>query len=116
MDLNYSDEQNLLRESLSRYLTDNYSFEQRKGYLENGGSTEVWQALDEMGLNALTLPEDRGGFGGNSVDTAIVMEELGRTLVVEPYLGSTVIAGTLASTFVGNANRAAALHEVGFNH
>lgn len=117
MDLNFTEEQNLLRESLSRYLADNYSFEHRKGYLE-AGSSLVAQSLDEMGLNALTLSEDDGGFGGNSVDTAIVMEELGRALVTEPYLGSTVIGTALLAgkpgDVVGNGKSvAAALTEMG---
>lgn len=117
MDLNYSEEQNLLRESLSRYLADNYSFEKRKGYVE-AGSSPTWQDLEEMGVNALTLSEEQDGFGGNSVDTAIVMEELGKVLVTEPYLGSTVIGQALLAEAKGKEagngkTLAAALHEVG---
>jgi alkylation response protein AidB-like acyl-CoA dehydrogenase len=119
MDLNYTDEQNLLRESLSRFLADNYSFEQRKAFQESAGTHGIWKPMSEMGLNALTLDEDQDGFGGNAVDTAIVMEELGRALVTEPYLASTVIAGSLAKLvgsgdmLNGDQTLAAALHEPG---
>jgi pimeloyl-CoA dehydrogenase small subunit len=95
MDFDLSEEQRLLKESVDGLLTDSYDFEQRKKYMkEKGGwSKAVWSKLAEQGLLGLPFAEEDGGFGGGGVETMIVMEALGRALVLEPYLATVVIAG-----------------------
>lgn len=95
MDFDLSEEQRLLKESVDGLLTDAYDFEQRKKYMkEKGGwSKAVWSKLAEQGLLGLPFAEADGGFGAGGVETMIVMEALGRALVVEPYLATVVIAG-----------------------
>src|ERR1700719_4332692 len=97
MDFDLSEEQRLLKDSGDGLLTDNYEFEQRKKYMkEKGGwSQAVWSKLAEQGLLGLPFAEDDGGFGAGAVETMIVMEALGRALVIEPYLATVVIAGGL---------------------
>lgn len=95
MDFNLSEEQRLLKESLNGLLTDAYEFEQRKKYLkEKGGwSSAIWRRFAEQGLLGLPFAETDGGFGAGTVETLIVMEALGRSLVLEPYLPTVVIGG-----------------------
>jgi len=95
MDFDLSEEQRLLKESVDGLLTDTYDFEQRKKYMaEKGGwSPAVWTRLAEQGLLGLPFPEADGGFGGGGVETMIVMEALGKALVLEPYLATVIIGG-----------------------
>ncbi|MCA6109185.1 pimeloyl-CoA dehydrogenase small subunit [Bradyrhizobium cenepequi] len=95
MDFDLSEEQRLLKESVDGLLTDAYDFEQRKKYMkEKGGwSKAVWSKLAEQGLLGLPFAESDGGFGAGGVETMIVMEALGKALVVEPYLATVVIGG-----------------------
>src|ERR1700749_421165 len=95
MDFDLSEEQRLLKESIDGLLTDSYEFEQRKKYMkEKGGwSQAIWSKLAEQGLLGLPFAEDDGGFGAGGVETMIVMEALGKALVLEPYLATVVIAG-----------------------
>ena len=90
-----SEEQRLLKESVDGLLTDSYDFEQRRKYMkEKGGwSRAVWSKLAEQGLLGLPFAEADGGFGAGAVETMIVMEALGRAMVLEPYLVTVVIAG-----------------------
>src|SRR5436305_8025988 len=88
MDFDLSEEQRLLKESVDGLLTDAYDFDARKKYMaEKGGwSRAIWSKLAEQGLLGLPFAEDDGGFGAGAVETMIVMEALGRALVLEPYL------------------------------
>src|SRR6201987_4795995 len=95
MDFDLSEEQRLLRESGDGLLTDAYDFEQRKKYMkEKGGwSPAIWSKLAEQGLLGLPFAEEDGGFGAGAVETMIVMEAMGRALMLEPYLATVVIGG-----------------------
>jgi pimeloyl-CoA dehydrogenase small subunit len=95
MDFDLNEEQRLLKESIDGLLTDAYDFESRKKYMkEKGGwSRAIWSRLAEQGLLGLPFAEADGGFGAGAVETMIVMEALGRALVLEPYLATVVISG-----------------------
>jgi pimeloyl-CoA dehydrogenase small subunit len=95
MDFDLSEEQRLLKESVEGLLGNSYDFDQRKKYMtEKGGwSKGVWSKLAEQGLLGLPFSEDDGGFGAGAVEIMIVMEAMGRALVLEPYLATVVIAG-----------------------
>ncbi|PWS36484.1 pimeloyl-CoA dehydrogenase small subunit [Falsiroseomonas bella] len=94
MDFDLTDEQRLLAESVNRFVSDRYGdFEKRKAYRAEakGYAAANWSAMAEMGLLALPLTEEEGGFGGGPVETMLVMEAIGRGLVVEPYLATVVL-------------------------
>ena len=95
MDFDLSEEQRLLKESVDGLLTDTYDFDSRKKYgQEKGGwSRSVWAKLAEQGLLGLPFSEDDSGFGAGAVETMIVMEALGKALVLEPYLPTVVLGG-----------------------
>src|SRR4051794_10658282 len=97
MDFDLSEEQRLLKESVDGLLKTSYDFDARKKYrAEKGGwSRTVWSKLAEQGLLGLPFAEADGGFGAGAVETMIVMEALGRALVVEPYLPTVVLGGGL---------------------
>jgi pimeloyl-CoA dehydrogenase small subunit len=95
MDFDLSEEQRLLKDSIDGLLAGSYDFDQRKKYAkENGGWSKAnWAKFAEQGLLGLPFAEDDGGFGAGGVETMIVMEALGRALVLEPYLPTVVIGG-----------------------
>jgi pimeloyl-CoA dehydrogenase small subunit len=95
MDFDLSEEQRLLKDSVDGLLNASYDFDQRKKYAkENGGwSKSVWSKLAEQGLLGLPFSEDDGGFGAGPVETMIVMEALGKALLLEPYLATVVLGG-----------------------
>ncbi|WP_375412867.1 pimeloyl-CoA dehydrogenase small subunit [uncultured Bradyrhizobium sp.] len=95
MDFDLSEEQRLLKDSVDGLLNDSYDFDSRKKYgKEKGGwSRSVWAKLAEQGLLGLPFAEDDGGFGAGAVETMIVMEALGKALLLEPYLATVVLGG-----------------------
>ena len=95
MDFEPSDDQRLLLESVSRMLTDTYSFAQRKTYLAapEGYSTAMWARFAEQGLLGVPFAEDYGGYGGGAQEIMLVMQAFGRVLVLEPYLATVVLGG-----------------------
>ncbi|MFO1319446.1 MAG: acyl-CoA dehydrogenase family protein [Burkholderiales bacterium] len=100
MDFDYTEEQRMLQDSITKFLEKNYAFEQRKEIVASrvGYSPTVWEGMASLGLLGVPVPADDGGFGGGGVETMIVMEALGRALSVEPYLGTVVMAaGGIAS-------------------
>ncbi|MEA2895457.1 MAG: hypothetical protein QOJ84_1072 [Bradyrhizobium sp.] len=95
MDFDLSEEQRLLKESVDGLLNSSYDFDSRKKYArEKGGwSRSMWNKLAEQGLLGLPFSEDDGGFGAGAVETMIVMEALGKALLLEPYLATVVLGG-----------------------
>lgn len=95
--MNLTDEQNMLRDSAARYLQDNYDFDKRRATARHGGGfdPEVWRAFAEMGWLAMPLPEEAGGFDFGATEIMLLCEQMGRFLVLEPYLETVVVAGGL---------------------
>lgn len=97
MDFSLTEEQTLLRDSVERFLREHYDFETRRALAQSsdGYARDNWRVFAEMGWLALPFSEDAGGLGGSQIDVMILMEALGRGLVLEPYLGSVLLAGRL---------------------
>ena len=95
MDFLYSEEQRLLADMVGGYVADRYGFDARARAMKGPGgfSAATWSDFAELGLLGVPFPEADGGFGGGGVEMMIVMEALGRGLVVEPYLATVVLAG-----------------------
>ncbi len=104
MDFDLSDEQRLLKESVTSLIEKEYAFERRKAYAREapGYSEARWAQYAELGLLGLPFAEELGGVGGTPVETMIVMEAFGRGLVLEPYLATVVLGGGLLR-FAGSA-------------
>ena len=98
MDFSFSEEQRLLRDSLTSFLADTYDADQRRKAITSdaGWRPEIWRALaQDVGVLGAALPEELGGLGGGPVDTMVVMQALGHALVVEPFLETVVIGAGL---------------------
>jgi alkylation response protein AidB-like acyl-CoA dehydrogenase len=96
MDFDLNNEQRLLCDSVNRFIADEYEFEERAKGLRSlqGWRPEIWSKMAELGLLGLPFSEEDGGFAGGGVETMLVMEALGRGLVVEPYLSTVIISGS----------------------
>jgi alkylation response protein AidB-like acyl-CoA dehydrogenase len=110
MDFTFSDEQQQLADTLRRYLDKSYAFEARQAIVSSdaGVSNTHWAAFAELGLTALPVPEEQGGFNGSAVDMLVVMQELGRALVIEPYWATAVGIEALRMANAANAESGAA--------
>lgn len=97
MNFDLTEEQVLLKNMVERFVADRYDLDRRGAYLESplGFSPENWAHLAELGVLALPFPAELGGLGGGDVELLVVMEALGRGLVVEPVLASIVLPGAL---------------------
>lgn len=97
MDFSLSEEQTLLRDSVRKFVEKGYDFEARRKLAQSelGFSREHMSSFADLGWTSIPFSEADGGLGGTAVDTMVVMEELGRGLVTEPYFPSVVFAGGL---------------------
>jgi alkylation response protein AidB-like acyl-CoA dehydrogenase len=96
MDFNFTEEQSMLRDTVASFLRDKYDFETRRKIVasESGWRADYWSAFaNELGILGAPFSEELGGLGGGAIENMIVMEEFGKALVVEPYLGTVVIGG-----------------------
>jgi alkylation response protein AidB-like acyl-CoA dehydrogenase len=114
MDFTFNDEQQQFADALRRYLDKSYGFEARQAIVrsESGVSDAHWTAFNELGLTALPVPDAQGGFNGGSIDMLVVMQELGRALVVEPYWATAVGIEALRIAGSGDGEDAALLERV----
>ena len=110
MNFDFTEEQIMLRDSVERYMREDYDFDTRRSVAESelGMSKENWKTFAELGWLSIPFAEEHGGFGGDAVDTMLVMEEFGKGLLVEPYLATVVMFGG-ALQKSGNKSAQAAL-------
>ena len=104
MNFEHTSDRQMLADTLSRYLADRYGFDERSriAFSEQGWSREHWKRLADLGVVGALFDEAMGGFGGDGFDIAVVFEQLGRSLVVEPYLG-TLMSGIALSDVLPDA-------------
>jgi len=97
MDFSYNDEQQMLRDSVSKFVQQDYDFDSRRKIVDSdaGYSKEHWALFAELGWLMVPFTEDDGGLGGSAVDLMLVMEEFGKGMVIEPFLNTAVIGGGL---------------------
>jgi pimeloyl-CoA dehydrogenase small subunit len=95
VDFNFTEEQQMVRDGLTRLVREQYDWETRRKAIGSGAGwrPEIWANLAELGILGMPFSEDDGGFGGGAVDAMIVMEEFGKGLVVEPFVPTVVCAG-----------------------
>jgi alkylation response protein AidB-like acyl-CoA dehydrogenase len=115
MDFTYSNEQVALQETLRRFTSRDYGFERRRELArsELGFSAEAWAQYAELGLLSLPFPEQFGGLGGNAVDVMLVMEQIGRGLLLEPFLSSVVMCGGLIRDAASDSLKVKLLPRIG---
>ena len=106
MDFELSEEQVLLKDSVDRFVLDNYGSDDRLKLSQTdlGFSRENWKQMAELGWLGMAFSEDVGGFGGGAVEVMIMMESMGRGLVLEPFVSTVLLGGTLVAE-AGNAEQ-----------
>jgi alkylation response protein AidB-like acyl-CoA dehydrogenase len=100
MDFDITEEQQLLADSVEKFLEKDYTPTMRDLIVGSraGYGPAVWQAMAELGLLGVPVPVEHGGFGGGGVEVALVMEAFGRHLVVEPWVPTCVMGAGLVAT------------------
>ena len=112
MDFDFTDDQESLRDATRRWVEKGYGFERRRAIVNAGGfSRQAYGELAGLGLAGLLVPEDGGGLGMGPVEAMVVMEELGRGIVLEP-LAQTLIASAVLAGHAPEALRSAWLPKI----
>jgi len=106
MNFELTEEQTMMADAVKKFVTNESPvtrFRELRG-TETGWDRKAWATMGEQGWLAVAFPEAHGGYGGSFVDSALILEQLGRGLVPEPYIASVVLAGALISR-VGSASQ-----------
>lgn len=95
MDFSYSEEQQMLRDSIAKFVSQDYDFDTRRKIIESdvGFSKENWKLFAELGWLMVPFKEEDGGLGGTAIDLVGMMEELGKGMVIEPILPTVILGG-----------------------
>jgi len=95
MDFNFTSEQDMLRDTVAKLVSQQYDFDTRRKVAksEAGWRPEMWAQFAELGLLGASFTEAEGGFGSGPIEAMIISEEFGKGLVIEPYLQTVVIGG-----------------------
>jgi alkylation response protein AidB-like acyl-CoA dehydrogenase len=95
MDFSLNEVQEMLADSIDKFIDNEYAFDTRQKYAASdaGYSSDVWKMIAELGWTAVPFAEADGGFDGDQIDIMVMMQRFGRGLVVEPYLANIVLAG-----------------------
>jgi|TARA_E500000178_G_scaffold10799_2_gene10580 alkylation response protein AidB-like acyl-CoA dehydrogenase len=114
MNFDYTEEQQMVRDSIARFVQDDYDWDTRRAIVDGdeGMSRDNWNTFAELGWLSIPFSEADGGFGGNIVDLSVVMEEMGKGLVVEPFFPTVVLFGGLVSRAGDEAQRGAVLENL----
>ncbi|MCG8312906.1 MAG: acyl-CoA dehydrogenase [Pseudomonadales bacterium] len=114
MNLSYNEEQRLIKDSLDKFIQQDYDFETRRKYADSelGFSEENWKQYADLGWLAIPFSEDAGGIGGGPVETMILMEAFGKGLVVEPWLSTVLMSGKLIEALGSDAQKETLLYGI----
>ncbi len=96
MNFDYTETQDMIRDTMARFLSDTYDFDKRNKMIasEAGRDPAIWQALaTDLGMLGAAFDEAHGGLGGGMTENVVIMEELGRAIAIEPYLQTIVVGG-----------------------
>jgi alkylation response protein AidB-like acyl-CoA dehydrogenase len=104
MNFEFSDEQRQLQETVDRYLTEQYPFDKFRAIKASpaGWDKTTWTGLAELGVLALNVPVTEGGLGFGPLETLAMMGPCGRSLLLEPFLSSAVIATAVLRPFAAD--------------
>ncbi|MDA9754951.1 acyl-CoA dehydrogenase family protein [Gammaproteobacteria bacterium] len=97
MNLDYNEEQIMLREQISKFCESEYDFYKREEVIKSDKhfDAEVWKLFADQGWLSMPFSEESGGLGFGPIELSILFEEFGKALVIEPYLATVVLSGTL---------------------
>jgi alkylation response protein AidB-like acyl-CoA dehydrogenase len=97
MNFDFTEDQEQLRDAVRKWVDKAYTFERRQAIEKSGGfSQDAFNEIAELGLGGLYIPEADGGLGMGPVEGMVVMEELGRGIVLEPFAQTLICSGVLS--------------------
>lgn len=99
MDFSLSEEQQMLQDSVAKFVQNDYDFDSRMKVVkgDEGYNKDHWKLFADLGWLMVPFKEDDGGLGGSAADLMVVMEEFGKGIVIEPFLATAVIGGGLVA-------------------
>lgn len=114
MNLTYNDEQRLLKDSVDKFIQQEYDFESRRKVADSdkGFSEKHWNTFAELGWLAIPFAEEQGGLNGGPVETMIMMEAFGKALVLEPWLSTVLMSGQLLEKLGSDAQKTRYLNAI----
>ncbi|MGB5625710.1 MAG: acyl-CoA dehydrogenase family protein [Woeseiaceae bacterium] len=114
MDFSLNEVQEMLADSIDKFIENEYAFDTRQKYAasEAGYSNDIWKTFAELGWTAVPFAEDDGGFDGDQIDIMVIMQRLGRGLIVEPYLANVILAGGILKRVAGAEQKRQWLHPI----
>ena len=114
MNFELSEEQQLLQDSVARFVADHYSLDARRKLADSsqGYSDDHWKQFAELGWLALPFSEDDGGLGGTVIDALVVMEQFGKGLILEPYFATVILGGGVLKRLSASEIRSARISAV----
>ena len=112
MDFSLTEEQQLLQDSINQFIEREYTFDDRKKFLdsEKGFNEENWKTFGSLGWLGMPFSEDDGGYNGGPVDVMVIMENLGKGLIVEPYVPSILLSGKILADLGSDTQKSNYLH------
>ena len=114
MDFNFTEEQLSLQDTLNRFINKDYSFETRRQRVTADAHFDpaIWNTFAELGILALPFHEDFGGLNGTALDTYLVMRALAPGLILEPYISTVILSGTLLQEAATPEQKATWIEEI----
>lgn len=114
MNFNLSEEQTILKDSVTKFISNDYDYETRSKHMkmEKGFNPATWQTFAELGWLCVPFAEDDGGIGGGPIEVMIMMEEMGKGLVLEPYFSTVILSGAVLSRAATGQQRADTLNAI----
>ena len=87
----------MLREQIQKFCESEYDFYKREDIVKSSNDFDpnVWKLFADQGWLSMPFSEDSGGLGFGAIELSILFEEFGKALVIEPYLATVVLSGTL---------------------
>ncbi len=114
MDFSYTEEQQMLQDSVQKFVQNSYDFDTRNTIIasDDGYSLDNWQLFAELGWLTVPFSEADGGFGGSAVDLIVMMEAFGKANLVEPFTPTAILGGGLVAALGTDAQKAELLPRV----
>lgn len=114
MDFSYSDEQQMLQDSVQKFVQRHYSFDDRKALIDSeiGFGAENWKLFAELGWLTVPFKPEDDGFGGLATDIMVLMEEFGKAMVIEPFIPTAILGGGFISQLGSDEQRGAYIPQI----
>jgi len=114
VDLSLNQDQILIKNSVEKFISESYDSEMRRKIINSnkGFSEDIWKQFSELGWLALPFKEEDGGFGGDLVDLMIIMKSFGEGLVVEPYISTVILSGSILTFCPSSIIRSQLIKEI----